>query len=221
MALYHRADQQHFQLKTAHRTFAPRPPPQVDVHNRDVVTQHVLCAALEHPLLLDPLHDLPFFGAHTLPAVAQRLLARDLLARRPGAVLPPPQQQLPAPQAPHPPQHPAPHPATPGSGHHTHASLGLGTAAHVAFMQPGAGGADALPVGSAGPAPVPLVYSGARDNPASLICLRSIDPDRFVIWDEASGRPLEEVEANMAFYEVGVGLVTCACGCGATWHSTS
>lgn len=175
-------------------------PTQVDVHNRDVVTQHVLCAALEHPLLLDALHDLPFFGQRTLPAVAQRLLDRDLLARRPGAMLPPPPPPLPAPQAPLPPQHPALHQAAPGCGYGTPSFMHLVPAAQVASLQPHAGGAAALP---AGPSPVPLVYSGARDNPASLICLRSIDPDRFVIWDEASGRPLEEVEANMAFYEVG------------------
>lgn len=49
-----------------------------------------------------------------------------------------------------------------------------------------------------------LVYTGPQDSPAQGICLRTIDPERFTIWDESSGMPLEEIEANMAFYEVGV-----------------
>ncbi|GFR40698.1 hypothetical protein Agub_g1289, partial [Astrephomene gubernaculifera] len=51
------------------------------------------------------------------------------------------------------------------------------------------------------------VYSGAPDNPAAGVSLRAIDPDRFVVWDEAAGRALEEIEADKVFYQVYDGAV--------------
>lgn len=52
-----------------------------------------------------------------------------------------------------------------------------------------------------------LHYVGPSDNPAAGISLRTIDPDRFVIKNEADNTVLEDIEANMAFYEVYDGAV--------------
>ncbi|EFJ42855.1 hypothetical protein VOLCADRAFT_97014 [Volvox carteri f. nagariensis] len=56
---------------------------QVDVNQPDVLQQHLLCAALEHPLLLQ--QDLPLFG-HNMPLAVQQLISNCLLSSR----LPPP-----------------------------------------------------------------------------------------------------------------------------------
>jgi hypothetical protein len=44
-------------------------------------------------------------------------------------------------------------------------------------------------------------------NPASEISLRTIDPQRFIIYNSAEDRVLEEVESNMAFYNIYDGAV--------------
>ncbi len=139
------------------------------MHNPDVLQQHLMCAALEHPLLLD--QDVPYFGPR-MPQAVWSLMEASLVSRRP-----------------------------PGPG-----ATAPGTAGPLSLAGWQLGPGTAAASGGAGPGSwlsVPLVYSGPRDNPASAICLRSIDPERYVIWDEVSRMPLEEIEANMAFYEVG------------------
>jgi hypothetical protein len=44
-------------------------------------------------------------------------------------------------------------------------------------------------------------------NPAGEISLRTIDPERFIIYNSADERVLEEIEANMAFYNIYDGAV--------------
>ncbi|CAG9467695.1 unnamed protein product [Pedinophyceae sp. YPF-701] len=52
-----------------------------------------------------------------------------------------------------------------------------------------------------------LRYIGAAANPAADIGLRSIDPERYIIVDEATGIVLEEIESSKAFFEVYDGAV--------------
>lgn len=52
-----------------------------------------------------------------------------------------------------------------------------------------------------------LHYCGPDRSPAPRVSLRTIDPERFVVVDAASGRVLEEVEASKAFYSVYDGAV--------------
>lgn len=47
-----------------------------------------------------------------------------------------------------------------------------------------------------------LYYTGASDSAARGVSLRCIDPEQFVITDEASGRVLEVIEGRKAFYQV-------------------
>ena len=47
-----------------------------------------------------------------------------------------------------------------------------------------------------------LMYIGPDTSPASKITLRAIDPGRYVIIDEFTGKELEQVEENKAFYQV-------------------
>ncbi|GIL51561.1 hypothetical protein Vafri_7530, partial [Volvox africanus] len=164
---------QHFMRHPEHLFDRPVESVQIDVYNPDVLQQHLLCAALEHPLLLD--QDLPFFGPR-MPDIVTRLLAASLISRRPGA----------------------PFGSTSGGGSQEWGRIPAG--GNGGAGGGGGGGWDDW-------LSVPLMYSGPKDNPASAICLRSIDPDRFVIWDETSRMPLEEIEANMAFYEVYDGAV--------------
>ncbi|GIL86775.1 hypothetical protein Vretifemale_15010 [Volvox reticuliferus] len=160
---------QHFMRHPEHLFGRPVESVQIDVYNPDVLQQHLLCAALEHPLLLD--QDMPFFGSR-MADIVTRLLDASLISRRPGA----------------------PFGSTSGGGNQEWGGVPAGG-------NGGGGGVwDAW-------LSVPLVYSGPKDNPASAICLRSIDPERFVIWDETTRMPLEEIEANMAFYEVYDGAV--------------
>ncbi|GLI69803.1 hypothetical protein VaNZ11_014504 [Volvox africanus] len=163
---------QHFMRHPEHLFGRPVESVQIDVHNPDVLQQHLLCAALEHPLLLD--QDLPFFGCR-MPDIVARVLAASLICRHPGA----------------------PFGSTSGGGSQEWGGIPAG----------GNGGRGGGGGGWDDWLSVPLIYSGPKDNPASAIYLRSIDPDRFVIWDETTRMPLEEIEANMAFYEVYDGAV--------------
>lgn len=52
-----------------------------------------------------------------------------------------------------------------------------------------------------------LHYVGRAVNPAADISLRTIDPERFIIYNTADGCVLEEIEANMAFYEIYDGAI--------------
>ncbi|WIA12038.1 hypothetical protein OEZ85_012117 [Tetradesmus obliquus] len=52
-----------------------------------------------------------------------------------------------------------------------------------------------------------LHYTGRAQNPAADVSLRTIDPERFVIWNAADASVLEEIEANMAFYEIYDGAI--------------
>ncbi|KAF6253387.1 P-loop containing nucleoside triphosphate hydrolase protein [Scenedesmus sp. NREL 46B-D3] len=52
-----------------------------------------------------------------------------------------------------------------------------------------------------------LHYVGRAPNPAADISLRTIDPERFVIYNAADACVLEEIEANMAFYEIYDGAI--------------
>jgi hypothetical protein len=52
-----------------------------------------------------------------------------------------------------------------------------------------------------------LHYIGRAPNPAADISLRTIDPERFVIYNAADACVLEEIEANMAFYEIYDGAI--------------
>jgi hypothetical protein len=52
-----------------------------------------------------------------------------------------------------------------------------------------------------------LHYIGRVPNPAADISLRTIDPERFVIYNAADACVLEEIEANMAFYEIYDGAI--------------
>ena len=53
-----------------------------------------------------------------------------------------------------------------------------------------------------------LLWTGPRDNPASGISLRAIDPERYSIVNEADGgNILEEIEESKAFFEVYDGAV--------------
>lgn len=52
-----------------------------------------------------------------------------------------------------------------------------------------------------------LHYTGPVQNPASEISLRTIDPERFIIYNSAEDRVLEDIEANMAFYNIYDGAV--------------
>jgi hypothetical protein len=52
-----------------------------------------------------------------------------------------------------------------------------------------------------------LHYIGRAVNPAADVSLRTIDPERFVIYNAADACVLEEVEANMAFYEIYDGAI--------------
>lgn len=73
--------------------------------------------------------------------------------------------------------------------------------------------------GTPDPQQQPLHYTGPVQNPAADISLRTIDPERFIIYNSAEERVLEDIEANMAFYslydgavylyQVGVGVCRC------------
>jgi hypothetical protein len=52
-----------------------------------------------------------------------------------------------------------------------------------------------------------LHYTGPVQNPAADISLRTIDPERFIIYNSGEDRVLEEIEANMAFYNIYDGAV--------------
>ena len=52
-----------------------------------------------------------------------------------------------------------------------------------------------------------LHYCGHHDNPAKMISLRAIDPERYSILNEESGEVIEEIEESNAFYEVYDGAV--------------
>jgi DEAD/DEAH box helicase domain-containing protein len=52
-----------------------------------------------------------------------------------------------------------------------------------------------------------LHYIGRTANPAAEVSLRTIDPERFVIYNAADACVLEEIEANMAFYEIYDGAI--------------
>ena len=53
-----------------------------------------------------------------------------------------------------------------------------------------------------------LHYVGSQSNPAASVSLRAIDPERYVIVNEAdNGAVLEEIEESKAFYEVYDGAV--------------
>lgn len=52
-----------------------------------------------------------------------------------------------------------------------------------------------------------LHYIGRVVNPAADISLRTIDPERFIIYNTADNCVLEEIEANMAFYEIYDGAI--------------
>ena len=55
---------------------------------------------------------------------------------------------------------------------------------------------------------VALHYVGPQSNPAASVSLRAIDPERYVIVNEAdNGAVLEEIEESKAFYEVYDGAV--------------
>ncbi|KXZ56975.1 hypothetical protein GPECTOR_1g880 [Gonium pectorale] len=172
---------------------------QVDVSNMEVLQQHLLCAATEHPLLLG--QDGPMFGPRLREAVL-RLMAARLLARRPGGPLPLPSDTD----------------AVAGQVSDWRRAMSAGAPYGDGSLLPslatavGAVNAAAVqhegdPGSLAGFLDVPLVYCGPRDNPASAVTLRAIDPDRFVVWDESRRMPLEEIEADKAFYQVYDGAV--------------
>ncbi|KAK9842388.1 hypothetical protein WJX84_006352, partial [Apatococcus fuscideae] len=52
-----------------------------------------------------------------------------------------------------------------------------------------------------------LHYCGHHDNPAKLISLRAIDPERYAILNEENNEVIEEIEESNAFYEVYDGAV--------------
>jgi DEAD/DEAH box helicase domain-containing protein len=52
-----------------------------------------------------------------------------------------------------------------------------------------------------------LRYTGPLEHPAQAVNLRTIDPERYVIYDVTSRTVLEEIEANMAFYEIYDGAI--------------
>lgn len=52
-----------------------------------------------------------------------------------------------------------------------------------------------------------LHYCGHHDNPAKLISLRAIDPERYAILNEETNEVIEEIEESNAFYEVYDGAV--------------
>lgn len=52
-----------------------------------------------------------------------------------------------------------------------------------------------------------LHYIGRVVNPAADVSLRTIDPERFIIYNTADNCVLEEIEANMAFYEIYDGAI--------------
>jgi DEAD/DEAH box helicase domain-containing protein len=69
-----------------------------------------------------------------------------------------------------------------------------------------------------------LHYTGTSPNPATGVSLRTIDPDRFIIYDVSHNTVLEEIEANMAFYEIYDGAIylhqvctSCTLGSGRGW----
>jgi DEAD/DEAH box helicase domain-containing protein len=55
--------------------------------------------------------------------------------------------------------------------------------------------------------PDALHYIGGNTKPSAEVSLRTIDPDRFVIINTATGETLEEIEASSAFFEVYDGAV--------------
>jgi len=82
--------------------------------------------------------------------------------------------------------------------------LGKGPQDPVTLLNPTPNPAGAG--GGAGGAGV-LHYTGPVQNPAADISLRTIDPERFIIYNSVDDRVLEEVEANMAFYNIYDGAV--------------
>lgn len=50
-------------------------------------------------------------------------------------------------------------------------------------------------------------YVGRCSNPAADVSLRTIDPERFIIYNTADNSVLEEIESNMAFYEIYDGAI--------------
>ena len=53
-----------------------------------------------------------------------------------------------------------------------------------------------------------LHYTGPQSNPAASVSLRAIDPERYMIVNEADGGAvMEEIEESKAFYEVYDGAV--------------
>eukprot|EP01018_Ginkgo_biloba_P017057 Gb_36557 [translate_table: standard] len=71
---------QHF-MKYPHKLFSrPIEHSQVDAHNTQVIKQHIICAALEHPIHLQ--HDEEYFGSGLHSAILE-LMKKGYLGRHP------------------------------------------------------------------------------------------------------------------------------------------
>jgi hypothetical protein len=167
---------------------------QLDPHNSIVLGGHLLCAAKELPLL--PVPDGQLFGQQQLAAAATQLAQAGLLGKGPTDPVT---------------LHPHPHPLA-GFGNPTLPGpsgppQGLVPASGSDHLQ-GSGPSSVQALGGQqGSGFVALHYTGPVQNPAGEISLRTIDPERFIIYNSADERVLEEIEANMAFYNIYDGAV--------------